>query len=87
MKGKPAKYSKYVLDGPKENYNEKLLTLPQKDVPFLRRCIRRTSEVSKSTCHQVRVNENSSTGVNLARQPQKSRTVITTFSKTLGRKR
>ena len=29
----PAKYSKYVLDGPKENYNEKLLTLPEKVEP------------------------------------------------------
>ena len=30
----PAKYSKYVLDGPKENYNEKLLTLPEKVEPI-----------------------------------------------------
>ncbi len=32
--GKPAKFSKYVLDGPKENYNEKLLTLPENIEPI-----------------------------------------------------
>ena len=55
--GKPAKYSKYVLDGPKENYNEKLLTLPRKTYPFHHICSEgiRSFKVTRHSTARMRI--------------------------------
>jgi hypothetical protein len=66
--GKPAKFSKYVLDGPKDNYTEKLMTLPQKNAP-----VPSTAAADAFRAYQDDLvskygrNENSSSGVHLSK--------------------
>lgn len=66
--GQPAKFSKYVLDGPKDNYTEKLMTLPQKNAP-----VPSTAAADAFRAYQDDLvskygrNENSSSGVHLSK--------------------